>query len=341
MGLTFLKLHFAWLDPADDKPGAKIFDYPDLFRDVAKSLLEAGLHSEAIKFYEPLQQIEEYFDDSCRQDLNACYAVLRSFSYNEATLPDFSIYEEFATGSPLNAMPQQFQPSSVFDGGHGQEQTGPYPVSELSTGMLAPVTPRRKTTGPKKPRPRNVMPEVEDLDRLCSRWRDLRLLLSQGIPQSRNSWLLISQKLIDIFRRQKIFFPSERSKFVGYWYGAVGYAKRMRQASEANLAPDLPLGMNRTFLVRTECLRRQRIYQWRNLKFLMISVESPSRNGWTSSSSIAWNWREMGDSMRLTMYWGQLVMRTSFESHLHRFYSFMSAGSVSDLNVASLFFFVG
>lgn len=65
--------HFQWLNPEDTSPGARLFDYGDLFREVADALKEVGLIEDALRFYEPLQQTEEYADVGFFMAMGECY----------------------------------------------------------------------------------------------------------------------------------------------------------------------------------------------------------------------------------------------------------------------------
>ncbi|KAI9761734.1 MAG: Flap-structured DNA-binding and RNA-binding protein [Chaenotheca gracillima] len=65
--------HFMWLEPKDDRADGKLFDYPDLFREVADALSDAGNSHEALGFYEPLQQVETQLDTSLYSSMARCY----------------------------------------------------------------------------------------------------------------------------------------------------------------------------------------------------------------------------------------------------------------------------
>ncbi|PGH19184.1 hypothetical protein AJ80_04154 [Polytolypa hystricis UAMH7299] len=70
--------HFAWLDPENNAPNAPLFDYGDLFRDAADALKDAGLHLDALRFYTPLQQTNEYADTSLFMSMAECHAACQN-----------------------------------------------------------------------------------------------------------------------------------------------------------------------------------------------------------------------------------------------------------------------
>ena len=54
--------HFEWLEPEDHEPGAKLFDYSDLFREVGDVLRGKNEYEEALRFLQPLKKINAFSD---------------------------------------------------------------------------------------------------------------------------------------------------------------------------------------------------------------------------------------------------------------------------------------
>jgi general transcription factor 3C polypeptide 3 (transcription factor C subunit 4) len=48
--------HFEWLEPDDDEPDAKLFEYSDLFREAGNALKDAKEFEEALRYYEPIKR---------------------------------------------------------------------------------------------------------------------------------------------------------------------------------------------------------------------------------------------------------------------------------------------
>ncbi|KAL2356117.1 transcription factor tfiiic complex subunit sfc4, partial [Cryomyces antarcticus] len=68
--------HFDFLDPDDDSPSARVFDYDDLFRDVADVLWKRAQFTAALRFYEPLQNVSEALNVSYYMSVADCYRAL-------------------------------------------------------------------------------------------------------------------------------------------------------------------------------------------------------------------------------------------------------------------------
>ena len=68
--------HFEWLNPEDDSENARLYDYGDLFREVADALKDVGLYEEALRFYTPLQYTNEYADVSFFMAMGECCMAL-------------------------------------------------------------------------------------------------------------------------------------------------------------------------------------------------------------------------------------------------------------------------
>lgn len=70
---NYVKYHLDWLEPEDTSPSAKVFDFGDLFREAADALKEAKLYESALRFYVPLQQIQEHADISLFMAMGDCF----------------------------------------------------------------------------------------------------------------------------------------------------------------------------------------------------------------------------------------------------------------------------
>jgi general transcription factor 3C polypeptide 3 (transcription factor C subunit 4) len=58
--LTSCQSHFGVLNPEDLSPNSLVFDFADLFIEVAQSLADAGLYKEALRYYAPIEGMDEY-----------------------------------------------------------------------------------------------------------------------------------------------------------------------------------------------------------------------------------------------------------------------------------------
>ncbi|THC93697.1 hypothetical protein EYZ11_006808 [Aspergillus tanneri] len=100
--------HFEWLNPEDMSEGARLYDYGDLFREVADALKDVGLLEDALRFYMPIQQTNDYADvsfflamgDCCRQldrfeEAENCYLTVAEYDQRniEARVQLAKLYE--------------------------------------------------------------------------------------------------------------------------------------------------------------------------------------------------------------------------------------------------------
>ncbi|PYH96394.1 TPR-like protein [Aspergillus ellipticus CBS 707.79] len=68
--------HFEWLNPDDTSENSRLYDYGDLFREVADALKDVGLFEEALRFYLPIQQTNEYADVGFFMAMGDCFKML-------------------------------------------------------------------------------------------------------------------------------------------------------------------------------------------------------------------------------------------------------------------------
>ena len=68
-------LHFEWLEPDDEESDAKVNDYPDLFLEVARSLINVREHEQALRFLLPLRRIQAINDAKGWLAIAECYYV--------------------------------------------------------------------------------------------------------------------------------------------------------------------------------------------------------------------------------------------------------------------------
>lgn len=65
-------LHFEWLEPDDRQEGAKIYQYSSLFRTVGETYKNARLHKEALRFYQPLVDLQCFTDADFYYSAGVC-----------------------------------------------------------------------------------------------------------------------------------------------------------------------------------------------------------------------------------------------------------------------------
>ena len=232
--------HFEWLDPDDNQPGAKLFDYPDLFREAADALRLKCYYHESLSYYEPLQYVQGYTDAAYFADMAACYraigmkaeakdcyqAIVDHDDCNvEAKLHLVRLYEEL--GMPDQAGAHVRDVLSVTSrnwkrsGNVGAlKQTATMSAlgsSSYTSTMLMPCPPRQVL------RPRAIEKEVREQAHTENVFA-LHLRLQELIEKARNGdmefkirWKAIAKSLIQDFKSNRAFYPYDKNvKFLGY-----------------------------------------------------------------------------------------------------------------------------
>ena len=241
-------LHFAWLEPENDAEGAKLHDAPDLFREVADSLQDHGLHHEALRYYEPIQAVESYSDlqlyfrmaisyraTNFYDKAEQCYRVLLGLEPMSIDVrADLArMYEEigraedaYACANEVIHLTRQRRKRATQDEG-GMEVASeneaetfvlpgrPIPLQEdtLVTHTLA--TRRAAVT---------IHQQLEDMEQATAtakvEYGRLQLItkaMRESDEAASEEWLDTAQALILNFRAQRIFYPLEKFiKFRGY-----------------------------------------------------------------------------------------------------------------------------
>ncbi|KIX05535.1 uncharacterized protein Z518_06407 [Rhinocladiella mackenziei CBS 650.93] len=64
--------HFEWLEPEGRGEAANVFEYPDLFLEVARALYAAQEHNQALRYFEPLKEVNAYSDTDFWLGIAAC-----------------------------------------------------------------------------------------------------------------------------------------------------------------------------------------------------------------------------------------------------------------------------
>ncbi|KAE8376695.1 hypothetical protein BDV26DRAFT_305416 [Aspergillus bertholletiae] len=248
--------HFGWLNPDDTSEGARLYDYGDLFREVADALKEVGLFEDALRFYMPLQQTEEYADvsffmamgDCCRQldrleDAENCYLTVAEHDARnvESRVQLAKLYE----GIGMTEQALKYVNEAVLLGrqetrghrrrkdtrleqlvmefklaGGGGVATGLSSAAPDSVGNDATVP--ALTTGPaaafgKKDSPESENERTENIQFLYTKLLQLQPKVKAGDLGATEDWLDIADALLREFRSNRVFYPLQRNvMFLGY-----------------------------------------------------------------------------------------------------------------------------
>ena len=239
------------MEPLSNEPGSKLFDYPDLFREVADAFMSKNLWREALQFFEPLQIVEECTDLSYYHDLGSCYRSLALIDEAEECFrviienddEDTAAWIKLATmfenaNMPDRAAPYVSKIRSLREAKAARKRqrqqaadwdttatTGTEAQSMLlSRDPVSPITrvrvrkPRGKP--PKRPLDVKKMEQMQKEERVQGLYFELRTLKEQiqsGSAEARRQWIDAAEPIINEFKSHKAFFPTDRgAKISGY-----------------------------------------------------------------------------------------------------------------------------
>ncbi|KAJ5106297.1 hypothetical protein N7456_002972 [Penicillium angulare] len=239
--------HFEWLNPDDSSEQARVFDYGDLFREVADALKDYGLPEEAYRFYHPIQNTSEYADvgyfiamaDCCMQlekhdDAEGYYlTVAEHDSKNmESRVGLAKLYESLNMSDEAMKFANEAVLLGRQEGGKRRRKDTRLEqlADEFRKGdnlkSLRPIAPKptagftfrdasnlnQGDTGPSEESMR-----AENAQFLYGKLQQLEPFVKEGDSESIEDWLDIADALLRDFRSNKVFYPMARTmEFQGY-----------------------------------------------------------------------------------------------------------------------------
>ena len=219
-----------------------MFDYPDLFREAADALSEEGLYHEALRFYEPLQQVKDYTDPTFFTAMAKCYRAVGLVTEAEDCYQTIIEYDEENVDARVQlakmfeelGMPEQaftyvnevmlLGRQHMEHSKKGRTATGPA-VADHDASMPTMLARRTSRPGARKPTTTLNIAQKADLERarddnvriLHLRFLELRRAMRAGDEESTIQWLDATRSLILDFRSNKLFFPWDKCiRFLGY-----------------------------------------------------------------------------------------------------------------------------
>lgn len=225
-----------------------LYDYGDLFREVADALKEADLFEDALRYYVPLQQTSEYADISFFMTMGDCYMRLNKLEDAENSYLTVTEYDARNVVSRVQlaklyesiGMTEQafkyvneavlLERQATRSRRRGKDTrldhlAGEFKAAELTAeaGTIAPmpedVPAATLTTGaPGKKRGEKAEGErTENVQFLHSKMQQLQPKIKEGDTEAIEDWLDIADALLHDFRSNRVFYPVQRSVvFLGY-----------------------------------------------------------------------------------------------------------------------------
>lgn len=231
------------MNPDDTSENARIFDYGDLFREVADALQDAGLPEEAFRFYFPIQQTTEYADLSYFMAIAKCCLQLDR-------LEDAETYYLTVAENDTRHMECRVRLATLYEGFGMNDEALKYVNEALLIGRQEGRNRRSKRDDnrleqlaiefQKPPRPigspetdalttrdgptnNRTRPQVgqstrtDDIKFLYDKMKELHPFVKEGDPNATEDWLDIADALLRDFRTNRIFYPMARTmEFQGY-----------------------------------------------------------------------------------------------------------------------------
>lgn len=233
-----LQAHLGWLDPENNTQENFVEHYEDLYRDAADGLQQAGLYSEALKFYQALLKAGHDQDATLRLEIGKCY--LRTGQDREAE-------ESFQTTIHLDRdnIDARVELARMYEDLDDQEQAFIY-VNDLirlrreqsnrkrqneeeedpvvDDDAFMPAVARRTRSYYQTKRLMNKeerrRKEAETAERLLEKYSVMRLErngMREHDPRATKAWMEAALEMIEDFRGFKQFYSTEKYvRFLGY-----------------------------------------------------------------------------------------------------------------------------
>ncbi|KAI4086363.1 MAG: hypothetical protein LQ344_007618 [Seirophora lacunosa] len=224
--------HFDLLEPRDSSPGATLYDYPDLFREVAIALRDTGHYDKALVYYQPLLQVSAFVNASDYAAMAACYKSLGLRTEAEAChriihdleLDRSSTYLHLPgrtnTGAAVGDPTVDTMGGTVSSNAQLQLSESHLPESrahaevtsqQAPSAMLMPRSSKHPSRHRASERRFKTQIHEERMRSLYGRTQELLERARSGDVQALVPWMAATHELVDDFRSHRGFYPCDRS----------------------------------------------------------------------------------------------------------------------------------
>ncbi|KAJ5921729.1 Tetratricopeptide-like helical [Penicillium verhagenii] len=235
--------HFEWLNPEDRSQGARVFDFGDLFREVADALKDCGLPEEAFRFYSPIQETEEHADISYFMAMADCCMQLEKWEeaetgyltvaehdprHMESRIALGKLYESLGMSDQALKYINEAVLLGRQEGRSRRRQDARIEqlAAEFRQAAESGVDTQKSSKAFAGLMPANPDQEspsggeshrVEDVHFLFQKLQELEPQVKEGVYEAIEDWLDIADALLRDFRSNRIFYPMTRqTEFQGY-----------------------------------------------------------------------------------------------------------------------------
>ncbi|KAL8847185.1 MAG: hypothetical protein Q9221_007764 [Calogaya cf. arnoldii] len=202
---------FELLKPHDDSSKARLYDYPDLFRDVADALRDTGLYHEALRYYEPLQEMPDFVDTSYYADMAACYKAVGLETEAGACYRIIAGLEkdqsEKTTMMAGMEVDRSAKNEATTASSLGKDTTSRVPAT---LAMLISHRSKQRTRPPDLNKELHARLKEETARTLYGQTQELLVQAREDDPNAIIQWMAISQELVEDFQTHRGFYPSDK-----------------------------------------------------------------------------------------------------------------------------------
>ncbi|KAL9579876.1 MAG: hypothetical protein Q9212_004837 [Teloschistes hypoglaucus] len=214
--------HFEMLQPHDTALNARLYDFPDLFRDAADALRDAGLYREALDFYRPLQNMPDFADSSYHANMALCFQAVGSSVEAEECYRRFlsqrsktQVDETGSKGESLDgrdcsilavSRPESISNTAVL----GTLVDGRLSGKSMPLAMLIPPPSRRPLKYREPDKLFQAKQHGENMRTLYRRTQELLSRARAGDAEALVQWMAAAHELVDDFGSHRGFYPHDR-----------------------------------------------------------------------------------------------------------------------------------
>ncbi|KAL8952176.1 MAG: hypothetical protein Q9222_001897 [Ikaeria aurantiellina] len=199
---------FELLDPSDQSPNAKVYDYPDLFRDAADALRDTGFYHEALRYYGALRRTNGTADVAYYADMAFCYEAVGHSSAAEECRRTFIGQEQ----DRLSCKTRPTQTNIEREGEHIPLASADRDVFKhrMGSAMLVSRLAKPNTKRPESDKRYQAQLHEQNLRTLYRRTQELLGGARNRNEEALSQWMMIAQELVDDFRSNRSFYPCDR-----------------------------------------------------------------------------------------------------------------------------------
>ena len=222
-----------------------MYDFTDLFREAANALRRLDYFHEALRYYEPLQQVDNYADGTCLHEMASCYKAVglkaeAEECYTMIIRDDPQDHEAHVRLAELRGSDSTEQRHMVAvqrrkSRRRTEAEKSKYSKKAAFSDSVRPTIqafPRRRQQATKRSaiedRPKQSVEEVHSM------FLKRRQMSEYSRSIRGSDWMTVTESLLQNFQNNKVFYPFDRHhRFYGYSKEARALASRSKHEIDA------------------------------------------------------------------------------------------------------------